>query len=52
MAALEQGVVSASIAVSNCLLMAALRQAAISSGFLQKVNEDAVYAVFSFCTVI
>lgn len=52
MAALEQGVVSASIAVGNGLLMAALRRAATQSGFLQKVNEDAVFGVCSFCTVI
>jgi hypothetical protein len=52
MFALEQAVVSASIAIGNCLLMAALRRAATESGFLQKVNEDAVFAVCSFCTII
>jgi hypothetical protein len=52
LAVLEQGVVAASIAVGNLILMAALRRAAERSGFLQKVNEDAVFAVSSFCTMM
>jgi len=51
-AALEQGVIAASIAVGNCILIAALRRASERSGFLQKVNEDAVSAVCTFCTMI
>jgi len=52
LASLEQGVVSASIAVGNILLMAALRRASEHSSFLQKVNEDVVFVVCSFCTMI
>jgi len=52
LAAFEQGVISASIAVGNLILMAALRRAAERSGFLQKVNEDVVFAACSFCTIL
>jgi len=52
LAQLEQGVVSASIAIGNRLLIAALRRAAERSGFMQKVNEDATFAVCSFCTMV
>lgn len=52
LAAIEQGVVSASIAVGNCILIAALRRASERSGFLQKVNEDVVFACCSFCTIL
>mmetsp|Transcript_134691 Transcript_134691/g.234036 ORF Transcript_134691/g.234036 Transcript_134691/m.234036 type:complete len:824 (-) Transcript_134691:88-2559(-) len=48
----EQGVVSASIAIFNCLLVEALRRATERSGFLQKVNEDSVFAVCAFCTIL
>jgi hypothetical protein len=52
LAHMEQVSVSASIAVLNLFLMAALRRATVSSGFLQKVNEDCVFAVCSFFTMI
>jgi hypothetical protein len=48
----EQAVVCASIAVNNKLLMVALKRAAERSGFLQKVNEDVVYAICAFSTTV
>merc|ERR1719247_3289116 len=52
LAAMESGVVAASVAIGNVILITALRRAAEKSGFLQKVNEDVVFAVCSFCTIV
>jgi hypothetical protein len=52
LAAIEQGVLSVSVAVGNLILMAVMRRAAERSGFMQKVNEDVVFACCSFCTIL
>jgi len=49
---LEQTIVSISIAVNNRLLISMLHWAAEISGFLQKVNEDAVFGVCALVTVL
>lgn len=52
LAVLELGVVCASIAVGNRLLIAALKRSARHSGFLQKANEDSVFVVSAFTTIL
>jgi len=47
-ATVEQGIVSASIAIGNYLLVCVLAWAAARSGFLQQVNEDSVLVVCAF----
>jgi len=48
----EKGVVAASAAIGNRLLVQLLRRAATLSGFLQKVNEDSVFAVCAYCSCV
>jgi len=52
LANLEKGVVAASAAIGNRLLVAALRKASALSGFLQRVNEDSVFAVCAYCACL
>eukprot|EP00928_Gymnodinium_smaydae_P018664 TRINITY_DN17112_c0_g4_i1.p1 TRINITY_DN17112_c0_g4~~TRINITY_DN17112_c0_g4_i1.p1 ORF type:complete len:901 (-),score=190.39 TRINITY_DN17112_c0_g4_i1:82-2670(-) len=46
--ALEQAIVSLSMAVNNRVLCAVLRRAASASGFVQRPNEDVAYALCAF----
>jgi len=49
---IERGVVAASTAVGNRLLIAALKKASAVSGFLQRVNEDAVFFICAYSTCV
>jgi hypothetical protein len=48
---LEGFVVVVSAALSNRLLVAALRRAARLSGFMQKANEDALFVLCAYCSM-
>jgi len=52
LAIFEQTVVVVSTAAGNRLLIAALRRTAELSGFLQKVNEDCVFAACALCVTL